>query len=64
MGLEQTGVEWAGQSPRVLLGSIQYHSGGKVTASEKTSIALLPSVLCWRLLGFTDHFQEFCIIEV
>lgn len=64
MGLEQTGEEWAGQSPRVLLGSIQYHAEGKVTSSENTSIVLLSSVPCCRLLGFIDPFQDFCVIKV
>lgn len=65
MGLQQTGLEWAGQGPRVLLGSVQYHAGGKVTSSERTSIVLLSSVLCWMLLGrFTDHIQDFCVIKV
>lgn len=58
------GQNGAGQSPRVPSGSIQYHAGGKVSSLlEKIGTAPASGVLCWRLKGFIDRFQDLCIIK-
>lgn len=58
------GQNGAGQSARGLLGSIQYHAGSKVSSFlEKISVTLVPGVLCRRLTGFIDYFQDLCVIK-